>query len=348
MNRLLAAFIGLVLITAAGLAVNAQNRLSGDSIRDRIRDRMEQRRLERVPQLGGAATLPGVKPGYESLVIRGQPRTFKRYTPNRVLVSGKRAPLVVALHGDQQTADDAAQTLGLNELADREGFIVVYPQAVRSRWNDGSTALIDEANAAGMIDFPDDLAFLNGLADALVAQGVADSSRLYLMGVSTGGMMTLAVACSDAPRYAAFVPVSASLSTAALTACKPTQPTPVLMINGTEDTLVRFDGQPGALLKADSVAPLQVAERFAAKAACASSTVSEIAPAQPDDKTSVAVRLWTQCKPGVSVAFYTITGGGHPSPAKSAVASSDPSFGVRSHAIDTAEVAWTFFKTLTR
>ena len=206
MKRLAAAMFALALAGAWAGAGWAQDRMSGDAIRDRIRDRMEQRRLERAPMLGGGQSEPGVGLGFESIVIGGKTRAFLRYTPNRLL--GKRAPVVFALHGAKGTADRVSGYLGLNAVADREGFVVVYPQGDKSRWNDGRTA--DKAGGAE-VSTANDNEFLNGLADALIVQGVADRERLYLLGISNGGFMGLTLACDSASRFVAYAAVMASL-----------------------------------------------------------------------------------------------------------------------------------------
>lgn len=336
--------LGLFAAYAAGGA--AVDRVPGDTIRDRIRDRMEQRRLERVPRLQGAANAPGAAPGYESIVIAGKTRTFMRYTPNRVL--GKKAPVVFALHGAKGTADRLVGYLGLNEVADREGFVVVYPQGENNRWNDGRKP---EQTKAPEVSDANDFEFLNGLADALVVQGVADANRIFLMGLSNGGFMTFNVACNNASRFAAYASVIASMPVDAIPKCKPSRAVPVMMINGIADEFIRFDGATGKYGISGNAPPMEVAKHFAGLAGCNSVSAMALPDADPKDGTRVSLSSWSGCVPGSGVEFYAVDGGGHQAPARGKVSGGvvlDMFLGPRSHDIDTAEAAWAFFKGLGR
>ncbi|MEQ1697718.1 MAG: PHB depolymerase family esterase [Hyphomicrobiaceae bacterium] len=344
MKRLVAGITGLGMLAAFAASCCAQDRVPGDVIRDRIRDRMEQRRLERVPILGGAAKVPGAAPGYESIVIAGKTRTFMRYTPNRVL--GKKAPVVFALHGAKGTADRLAGYLGLNDVADREGFVVVYPQGEKNRWNDGRAA---DKTGGGEASDANDFEFLNRLADALVVQGVADRNRIYMLGVSNGGFMAFNAACNVASRFAAYASVIASMPVEAIAKCKPGRAVPVMMINATADELIKIDGGPGKFGISGNAPPMDVAKHFAELAGCKSVSAMALPDADPKDGTRVSLSSWGGCVPGSGIEFYAVDGGGHQAPARGKVTGGfvlDMFLGTRSHDIDTAEAAWAFFRGL--
>lgn len=348
MKRWAAVAAGLACHLAFATAGLAQDGITGDAIRDRIRDRMEQKRLERAPKIGGGSKVAGSGVASETIVIKGQVRTFMRYTPNRVLIAGKRVPVVFALHGAKGTADKLQGYLGMNTVADREGFIVVYPQGDKNRWNDGRTV---EETAAREVSQADDIEFLNSLADALVAQGVADPKRIYMTGLSNGGFMSLALACSDASRFAAYGPVIASMPARNLTPCKPVRPVPVVMINGTADEFIRFDGAKSKYGGNGGAPPLEVAGHFARLAACKASNETALPDVDGKDGTRVTLRSWTGCRAGAGVAFYTVTGGGHQAPAMGSASAGvilDMFLGTRSRDLDTAEAVWGFFKGYAR
>ena len=349
-RALFAAFVILLLaVPAMFVSGTAQVRhredtVSAPVISHRIRDRMEQRRLERVPQLGTATRLPGGGPGYESVLIKGQVRTFMRYTPNKVLISSKKAPVIFALHGARGTASQFQSYIGLNAIADREGFIVVYPQGLDKVWNDGRPPDVRGARVETM---GEDVEFLNSLADALVAQGAADPARMYISGVSNGGFMALRLACESSSRFAAVGAVIASVPHEAKLSCKPGRAVPVVMINGTEDQLIRYDGGVGrAGIKGNLPVP-DAARLFADLDGC--SAVTDIAADKlvASDPTSVTLRVWTGCKDGSGVALYSVKGGGHHAPATDPVPGAfllGYLLGPRSRQIDSAETLWGFFK----
>ena len=342
MKWLVAGIAGLGIVAAFAAGSAAQDRVPGDTIRDRIRDRMEQRRLERVPRLGGTAKVPGAVPGYESIVIAGKTRTFMRYTPSRVL--GQKAPVVFALHGAKGTADKLQGYLGLNAVADREGFVVVYPQGEQNRWNDGRKP---EQTKAPEVSDANDFEFLNALADALVVQGVADPNRIFMMGLSNGGFMTFNVACNNASRFAAYASVIASMPVEAIAKCKPSRAVPLMMINGTADEFIRFDGATGKYGINGNAPPMDVAKHFAGLGGCKSVSATALPDADPKDGTRVTLSSWSGCAPGREVEFYAVEGGGHQAPARSKVTGGmvlEMFLGTRSHDMDTAEAVWAFFK----
>ena len=86
------------------------------------------------------------------------------------------------------------------------------------------------------------MAFLRRLAVELAERGVADPGRIYVAGVSNGGMMALRLICEGADFVAGVGSVIASMPAAAGADCRPARPVPVVMFNGTADKLVPYDG----------------------------------------------------------------------------------------------------------
>src|SRR5258708_24397804 len=68
------------------------------------------------------------------LVDGGQQRNYRIHLPPNPADPG---PVVIALHGMLQSADGMDSYLGLNLVADRENFTVVYPYGLRNSWKDG-------------------------------------------------------------------------------------------------------------------------------------------------------------------------------------------------------------------
>jgi polyhydroxybutyrate depolymerase len=348
MNRATLVLAMLAGVFLAPLAAHAQEHVRSDEIRDRIRDRIEKRRIDRAPTIGPGARTAGGGPGYESIMLKGVVRTFVRFTPNSVLLKGKPAPVVFALHGGKSTAAQLQSYLGMNAVAEKEGFIVVYPQGVDNAWNDGRNGV---GTANTKITNIDDVGFLSALADALIAQGVADSRRLYLTGLSNGGFMAVNLACGGQSKFAAFATVISSLPVAAQPACKPSRPTPIMMINGSEDQLIRFDGQPGKLGISGNLPPMDVAKHFAGLAGCTTSADTQWPVRDGADKTSIQQRVWSGCAANTGVEFFTVMGGGHQAPTTHKASGGvllDMFLGPRSKNLDTAEALWSFFKRFER
>lgn len=109
----------------------------------------------------------------------------------------KRVPLILALHGSGSIAQYFLQETELTLKADKEGFIIAFPQASWPRpeepadilknppvWNDGS----GRAHAGD--NNIDDLKFLEGLLDHLQDTYLVDKSRIYVIGFSNGASMS--------------------------------------------------------------------------------------------------------------------------------------------------------------
>src|SRR5262245_21620187 len=145
-----------------------------------------------------------------------------------------RAPTVIVLHGALISAEFTLSWYGFTEEGARAGFATVYPRGLGQLWNDGRDAVW--ASTA------DDVGFLRKLARALVARGVADPARLYLAGVSNGGMLALRMLCEAPDLFAGAGVIIASMPGGVGAGCHLRKPMPVIMFNGTADPLIPYGG----------------------------------------------------------------------------------------------------------
>ena len=141
-------------------------------------------------------------------------------------------PLVLALHGAGGTGREMDQGTGLSGLADRAGFVAVYPSAAWKFWNIQASPRK-----------PDDVAFIGTLLDTVESQVCIDSQRIYAAGVSNGGGMVALLACAMSDRLAAVAPVAGNYLP--LPACAPPRPVSMLEIHGTADRSVPYRIVPG-------------------------------------------------------------------------------------------------------
>ena len=108
------------------------------------------------------------------------------------------------------------------EQADKEGFIVAYPDGLGSpaTWN--SSEAINQA---------DDVAFATALLDTLEGELCIDSDAISLVGYSNGGGMAQRLACLMPERIAALGTVAATY-----VSCR--EAVPWIAFHGLEDPLV--------------------------------------------------------------------------------------------------------------
>ncbi len=168
-------------------------------------------------------------------------------------------PVVIALHGAGESAEGFMGYLGLEETAARNRFVAVYPQGIGRVWNDGRPAAM---RLKAMLTPGDDVTFLVTLTQQLVAEGIADPNRIYMMGISNGGFMVERMACEHADLYAAFSVIMATAPANYREQCRPSRPVPIMFIHGTADPVIAWDGfwtPMGATLSAPDSAQLYAA-----------------------------------------------------------------------------------------
>jgi len=158
------------------------------------------------------------------------------------LEEGVSVPLVLAFHGSTWNGRMMEDVTGLDAIADRERFIVVYPDGTGPgdilSWNAGYCC--SHALDQGV----DDLTFVRALLDFLTDNYPIDSNRVYATGFSNGGMFTYALAIAFPDRFAAVAPVAGAMYPGQ---ALPGIPVPILIIHGTSDAVVPYDGGWGAL-----------------------------------------------------------------------------------------------------
>jgi polyhydroxybutyrate depolymerase len=263
-----------------------------------------------------------------SLAINGDTRQYYLHLP-----PGWRrdhpAPLVLVFHAGAGRARDIAPHTGFSRIADREGFVVVYPQGLRGRWNDGrgfATATHD------------DVGFVRALLDTLGRELGVDSKRVYATGISNGAMFAYRLACDLPGSFAAVAPVAGALPAELVPGCTHAAPLSVLAFQGTADPLMPYLGGGAGQRRVLS------AERslgfWATLAGCTGTPVTTDEPDRVADGTRVRHTTWLGCREGWSVELYTIEGGGHTWPG-------GPEAGRRvgrvTREIDATPTIWGFF-----
>ena len=144
------------------------------------------------------------------------------------------APAVVVLHGATIGAQRTLRGSGFAEAAAAHGFAAAFPDGIYRQWNDGR----EEGRVSGV----DDVGFLRRLVGELIARGVADPARIYLAGISNGGMMTFRMLCEASELFAGAGTIIANMPAGIGEACQPKKALPLVMFNGTADPLVPYRG----------------------------------------------------------------------------------------------------------
>ena len=216
--------------------------------------------------------------------------------------SGPRS-LIVALHGGGGSAPQFKADSGLSPMATARGASVVYPESLTRQWNDG------RANGRNPnVDVADDFAFMQALVKDLVAKGIADPNRIVFTGISNGGMMSYAMACTTSLPIYAVVPVSANVDVGQ--DCSNSHAR-LLNIVGTADRAVPMAGGPVLFGWGQSAVQSSSASfnMFLQANRCAS-TATKPLPDNADDGMTSQAALGTGCAQS-PVAQIIVNGGGH-------------------------------------
>jgi polyhydroxybutyrate depolymerase len=264
-----------------------------------------------------------------TLQVNGESRGYFLYLPP-TWHRGRPAPLVFVFHGGGGQASGIAPHTGFSRLADREGFVVAYPQGLGGRWNDGR----------GYAATHDDVGFVRVLLDTLTRELGIDPRRVYATGISNGAMFSYRLACDLPGTFAAVAPVAGAMPADLAPTCERTQPLSVVAFQGTTDPLMPYMGGGVALRRGRVLSAERSIAFWATVDGCTPSPAPADAVDHVVDGTRVRHTVFAGCGEGRSVELYTIEGGGHTWPG-------GPAAGWRvgrvSRELDATEVIWAFF-----
>jgi polyhydroxybutyrate depolymerase len=259
-----------------------------------------------------------------SLTVGGRARSYRVHRPAGLT---GRAPLVVMLHGGFGSADQAEGAYGWDALADRAGFVVVYPDGVDRAWNVGG-GCCGVPGRSGI----DDTSFVSAVVARVRAGVPVDDRRVYATGISNGGMLAYRLAC-DTSLFAAIGADSATQ----LGACPSPRRISVIHLHGTADRNIPYPGGRGdGVAHIDGPAVPDVVAGWRRIDGCSAPTVTTVAAVT----TSRAA-----CPAGRAVELVTIAGAGHQWPGATSRPAVEKVLGLDppSTALDATTTLWTFF-----
>jgi len=278
--------------------------------------------------VSGASSYSANRTSGTIVTSAGQTREYILYVP-KSYDRAKPAPLIISIHGAANWPSFQMNLSQWNSLADRHGFIVVYPAGEGG--GPKTWFLNGRRTRSGMPD----VVFISELIDKLEASYNIDSARIFAHGMSNGGGVTFALSCTLSDRIAAFGPVAAAV-TLPLDWCDGSRPAPMIAFHGTDDRFTPYNGAKVRLAPDPFPSIPEWTANWARRNRCAPTPVESAA-------ASDVTRLeYTDCADDASVVFYTIKGGGHTWPGGQPM----PEWlvGPTSQSIDATSLMWAFFR----
>lgn len=270
-----------------------------------------------------------------TLLHRGAERHY--YLQNAEAAAAGPAPLVVSLH-DFRAPEQALAERGdlgrirwdaLDRVADREGFAVAYPHAWLGLWN--------------MYDGPeaDDAGFVFAVVAQLVEAGLADPERVYLTGFADGAVMSFRLLCTAGAPFAAAAAGAGTMFQEHGDTCAAEAPLPVMVIAGTRDEMLPYDGSLSPEGRELSVP--ETMEHFRRLNGCTGQESALRENRDGWDESRVVEFHWTGCTAGNAVTLLKVRGGGHNWPSFEPIPwEQRDRTGPHNRDIDSAEEIWKF------
>jgi polyhydroxybutyrate depolymerase len=291
--------------------------------------------------LVGALVMPSAaNAGSEhTLEVGGRQRTYWLHLPTP-LPKGK-LPVVLVFHGGTGTGKGLEKLTKFSQLADREGFIAVYPDGIGKNWNDGRVGDF----SVPLKEKIDDVGFITALLDALAKQHAIDPKRIYATGISNGGIFSHYLGARLSSRIAAIAPIVGGMADPFYREFKPAEPVAVLILQGTADPMVPYDGgwitnkKRGKIIGTDETIKLWIKHNGCER----KPEVADLPDKDPDDGCTVKRYTYGKGKNGTEVVLFRIEGGGHTWPGGLQYAPKKL-VGVVCRDIDANAVIWDFFK----
>lgn len=255
------------------------------------------------------------------------------------------APLVIAIHGASSRPALIEKRTGFNALADREGFLVLYPKGIGlgpllRHWNAGHCC----ARAAAKRW--DDVAFILAAIEDVAASHAVDRSRIYMTGFSNGAMLTYTFAAMHSEVLAAAAPVAGSIGgrpDANSPMWMPPEPAvavPMIVFHGKADLHIPYDGGRSPLNRGprEYVSVRQSVSFWVTHNGCLATGEQRSL-----DDPRIVVETWRDPAGHPMVQLYSLAEWGHdwPGPLFTDHFPAEHPF----QGFDAAELIWAFFET---
>ena len=242
--------------------------------------------------------------GDETFTHNGLERTYKIYVPTNL---SPNSPAVFLLHGMNSTSDWSYHA-GFNGLADKHGFLAVYPQSHRKRIKLGPFTIYNvrwnPANEDELYEGRNDVEFLSSLALYLEEKFQLNSAKTFVAGFSIGGAMSYTLMCQAGDVFEAAAVVSGLIVKDIFANCDPGTPKSIVHLHGTDDSLAPINGERKGSKSGTDIGMEKTVEYFAKFNNAFEKETTQVS-------STAQLTRYTSNGNGIEVQYYRIENHGH-------------------------------------
>lgn len=263
----------------------------------------------------------------------GLERSFLIYVPKNIK---ENAPLVVAIHGYTSSAKTLMGYSGINQVADKEGFLVAYPQGTKDSRDNNFFNVGYEFHSDSKVN---DVNFIREIVLNLTKDYKLNSKRVFATGMSNGGDMSYLLACTSSDLFTAVAPVAGVMMKDTLENCNPEKKIPIFEIHGTKDSISKFEGDMNNEDKWGAYYDLpSTIEFWVNKHALSEKETIQLENKNTEDGTTITFERYWSDESQREVWFYIVNDGNHTWPGMTGLFSR-----TANQDINSAEEIWKFF-----
>ena len=275
----------------------------------------------------------------QTFLSGGLEREYMLYIPQS---AEKNSPLVFMLHGLGSTHTIIMNYSQMNQVADKHGFVVCYPQGIRgaenTRHTKKGTPFWNVGYETHKNETVDDVSFIKSLAIYLQQEYNLDPEKTFCAGMSNGGDMSYLLGCEAPDIFKAIAPITGCMMGWIYDSCNKNDPVPVFQVHGTADKTTYYDGDVDNRDKWGVYMGVETTINFwVDRNECKEVNIDTLPDIDRNDGSIVITEKYTGGRNNNEVWFYKVINGDHEWP---------PGWPVKSGNgdLNTSEEIWKFFQ----
>ena len=275
----------------------------------------------------------------QTFLSGGLEREYMLYIPQS---AEKNSPLMFMLHGLGSTHTIIMNYSQMNQVADKHGFAVCYPQGIRgaenTRHTKKGTPFWNVGYETHKNETVDDVSFIKSLAIYLQQEYNLDPEKTFCAGMSNGGDMSYLLGCEAPDIFKAIAPITGCMMGWIYESCNKNDPVPVFQVHGTADKTTYYDGDVDNRDKWGAYMGVETTINFwVDRNECKEVNIDTLPDIDRNDGSIVITEKYTGGRNNNEVWFYKVINGDHEWP---------PGWPVKSGNgdLNTSEEIWKFFQ----